>query len=55
VHLFVPMAKTPSILKFFGMMAGTTRLELATSAVTATVGLIGIRWLVFVQRFVQRG
>ena len=35
-------------------MAGTTRLELATSAVTATVGLIGIRWVVFVQRFVQR-
>ena len=29
--------KTPPILNFFGMMAGTTRLELATSAVTASV------------------
>jgi hypothetical protein len=28
------MGKTPPILNFFGMMAGTTRLELATSAVT---------------------
>jgi hypothetical protein len=32
---FAPMGKTPPILNFFGMMAGTTRLELATSAVTA--------------------
>ena len=51
-------------------MAGTTRLELATSAVTATAGLrsisrldrrlsatvgfVGQGWLAFVQRFVQR-
>ena len=28
------MGKTPPIHNFFGMMAGTTRLELATSAVT---------------------
>jgi hypothetical protein len=28
------MGKTPPILNFSGMMAGTTRLELATSAVT---------------------
>ena len=34
MHLFAPMGKTPPILNFFGMMAGTTRLELATSAVT---------------------
>jgi hypothetical protein len=38
VHLFAPMGKTTSILNFFGMMAGTTRLELATSAVTAFLG-----------------
>jgi len=29
------MGKTPPILNYFGNMAGTTRLELATSAVTA--------------------
>jgi hypothetical protein len=34
VHLFAPRGKTSPILNFFGMMAGTTRLELATSAVT---------------------
>ena len=34
MHLFAPMGKTPPIHNFFGMMAGTTRLELATSAVT---------------------
>ena len=34
MHLFAPMGKTPPIPNFFGMMAGTTRLELATSAVT---------------------
>ena len=34
MHLFAPMGKAPPILNFFGMMAGTTRLELATSAVT---------------------
>src|SRR5438552_12284834 len=32
------MGKTPPIHNFFGMMAGTTRLELATSAVTETCG-----------------
>jgi hypothetical protein len=31
------MGKTPPILNFFGMMAGTTRLELATSAVTESL------------------
>ena len=31
------MGKTPPILNFFGMMAGTTRLELATSAVTGFI------------------
>src|SRR5215469_17555901 len=35
-------------------MAGTTRLELATSAVTATVGPIGHGRQGFVQRIVQR-
>ena len=38
MHLFAPMGKTPPIHNFFGMMAGTTRLELATSAVTETCG-----------------
>ena len=35
MHLFAPMGKAPPILNFFRMMAGTTRLELATSASTA--------------------
>jgi hypothetical protein len=39
VHLFAPMGKTPPILNFFGMMAGTTRLELATSAVTESLDI----------------
>jgi hypothetical protein len=40
VHLFAPMGKTPPILNFFRMMAGTTRLELATSAVTECFDVI---------------
>ena len=36
MHLFAPMRKTPPIPNLFGMMAGTTRLELATSAVTVS-------------------
>ena len=43
MHLFAPMGKTPPIHNFFGMMAGTTRLELATSAVTGRA-VVGNRW-----------
>ncbi len=38
------MGKTPPILNFFGMMAGTTRLELATSAVTGKQPVLTISY-----------